>query len=247
MKTLGANYWADVGKIEDNLAHLIEHCMIEYLYRQMTKVDKSFFSCDGRTDDNHIALDIEVHDTSAAEYVDKLVVGKKPDIPTEVIGDQLHRIEIEEELPLRYSSLDAVAAEANKTWHGLKWRFGEPKRDSVVAPDKPNNNIIEYGLAVKHYQLRLDYVSDEINMTIADMLAVKFLRDKNIYATSYHPDGKGATYEFKVLAKTSKDFLDGRLKYIRGYYLSDNLLHVAQRNFGLDVKIPEIKFSLTML
>lgn len=188
-----------------------------------------------------------MYDASAAECADKLVTGRKPDIPPEVIDDQLRRMEIEEELPLRYGSLAVVAAEANKIWQELKWRFGEPKRDSVVAPDKPNNNIIKYGLAVRHYQLRLDYASDEINMTITDMLAVKFLRDKNIYATSYRPDSNGATYEFKTLAKIQEDYLENRLKDVEEYYFSEDLLREVWLNFSPNVEIPEIKFSLTML
>lgn len=246
MKTLGAYYWADVSSIEDNVAHLIEHCMVEYLYKELAKAGEAFFSCDGETSADNIKLDIEVYSEVVAERIDNLIMAQKPDIPLDVITGQMRRIEIEEELPLRYDSLELVAANANKVWHQLDWQFGEPRKH-VSTGDKPKNKLIQYGLMVKRYQLRLNYFVSDENRIVADVLAARFLRDKNIYATAYRPDGSGATYEFKTMADTSTNYLNDRLEGIEEYCSSDDFCVAVERNLGVGARPPKIKFSLTML
>lgn len=171
---------------------------------------------------------------------------QKLDIPLDVISGQLRRIEIEEELLLKYDSLELVAANANKVWHQLDWQFGEPRKHTSTG-DKPKNKLIRYGLMVRHYQLRLEYFVSDENRATADVLAIRFLRDKNIYATAYRPDSRGATYEFKAMADTSTDYLDDQLKGIEEYCSSDDFRAAVERNLGVGVRPPRIKFSLTML
>ena len=202
MKRLEIIYYASVNRVEDNLAHLVEHCIVNQLQRRLGQ-QSLLFDCYATTNDQYIILSLTAYSNAAAEAIDKVMDDLRP-IDQTIVQTELSRIEVEDDLPLYYSDLTEVVAAVNATISHLTFRATDDS-DSipmVKADHKPANHLLTYGLGVKQYSLVVTLCEAKVMGSemeaILDGIVAKALRRPGVYADRCECRSSGKVYHFKT-------------------------------------------------
>lgn len=151
MRKLGIVYFADVSGVEDNIAHLLEHCVTAQLYERLRRNDLDLFDCYSTTTPGNIIFDITVYNGAAACVVSEIMSSLEP-ISIDQICAEIHRIELEDDLPLYTNNVEKVRDAINELTSHTRFDTVDnvddiPKSHEDLA--KPSNSLLVYGLGVR--------------------------------------------------------------------------------------------------
>ena len=230
MKKLGIVYFADVSGVEDNVAHLLEHCITAQLYERLRCIDLDLFDCHSTTTSDNIIFDITAYNSTVAGAVSKIMALLKP-VSVGQIKAEIHRIELEDDLPLYVNDIEKARSVINDliaSTHfdtvGSVDDIPETKKDLM----KPDNNLLVYGLGDGEWTLsiRLDDAADDILACTINCLAGRFLRCRYIYALRYNVEDNKIDYTFRTGRSTSKSDLDERWHDVCGNFVGNDLSQI---------------------
>lgn len=232
MRNLEIIYYTDVSGLEDNIAHLLEHCVTEQLYERLKENNLDLFDCYSTTTPSNIILEISAYTSNTVDKITEIIDSLGP-CTDEQIDDQIHRIELEDDLPLNTNNLQAVYRTINALITKLHFSVADTLDkipSSSNTPQKPDNTLLVYGLGVQQFSLsvqmdtsNLDDNIKELTSHLIDCLAGRFLRNRNIYALSSEHKGDTWHYIFRVANGTSRTDLEKRWGTIYSDFINNHL------------------------
>lgn len=206
MQQLGIIYYVPVNSIEDNLAHLCEHCLVRQLQSRMNAAGFLFWDCYAITGKPLITLDITVHNQAAAEQIDDIMDNLQP-VTESDIKSEISRIEAEDDLPLYYHNINAVVKAVNALLKKLDFQTVSDYDElpSLDAADKPTDSLLRYSIGARSLSIsyHLPRKISEIEEQIIDYLASQFMRQDGVYAVDCHLNGDHKVYQFKYCGKAT--------------------------------------------
>lgn len=227
MKKLGIVYSADVSGVEDNIAHLLEHCITAQLYERLRCNDLDLFDCYSTTTPDNIIFDITAYNGAVAGIVSEIMSSLEP-ISIDQICAEIHRIELEDDLPLYANNVEKVRGTINELISHTRFDTVDnvddiPKPHEDLA--KPSNRLLVYGLGAREWVLSICFncTTDDTRMCIINCLAGRFLRCKDIYALRNEVDSDKINYIFRTSKSTSQSDLDERWQNVFNDFVANDL------------------------
>lgn len=196
------DYFIDVSRVEDNLAHLLEHCIIHQI-ADLAAADGNQFllgNCRGVVGPGALVFVVEYLSQSAIECVQSFLADK-PEIPQSAVAYEIEQIEAEDDKELIVKGgIKNVTRAINRLFRDSRIIELEKMSKPVVneADDKPADRMIVYGAELKPITFILDVYLDnpsvddrlifsKLHMAISSLVAQATNND-SAYAIEYYQD-----------------------------------------------------------
>ena len=196
------DYFIDVSRVEDNLAHLLEHCIIHQI-ADLAAADGNQFllgNCRGVVGPGALVFVVEYLSQSAIECVQSFLADK-PEIPQSAVAYEIEQIEAEDDKELIVEGgIKNVTRAINRLFRDSRIIELEKMSKPVVneADDKPADRMIVYGAELKPITFILDVYLDnpsvddrlifsKLHMAISSLVAQATNND-SAYAIEYYQD-----------------------------------------------------------
>lgn len=237
MGKLGVVYFADVSKIEDNVAHLLEHCITTQLYERLRHDNLDLFDCYSTTTPSNIIFDITAYGNAVADAIAGIMNSLEP-MPASRIDAEINRIELEDDLPLHANDLEKVRGIINSQIAHIHFDTASSINEIPEQKDgliKPDNSLLVYSLGAREWTLSilLPDNTDDMLVDIINCLAGRFLRCEDIYALHYEVVNGRVEYSFRTSKLTEQSDLDRRWQNVVKDFIAG----------GLDVVLGNINVS----
>ena len=252
MGKLGVVYFADVSKIEDNVAHLLEHCITAQLYERLRHDNLDLFDCYSTTTPSNIIFDITAYGNTVADAIAEIVNSLEP-MPASRIDAEINRIELEDDLPLHANDLEKVRGIINSQIAHIHFDVVSSINEIPEQKDgliKPDNSLLVYSLGAREWTLSilLPDNTDDMLVDIINCLAGRFLRCEDIYALCYEVINGRIEYTFRASKLAEQSDLDQRWQDVVKDFVASDLNAVLGNinvSSGIATKIRRTIYSLT--
>lgn len=223
-------YFADVSKIEDNIAHLLEHCITAQVHNRLMQNNLDLFECYSTTTPNNIIFQIAVYNNLILNEVSE-IMGSLKLIDLDALKTEMHRIELEDDLPLFTDNVKVVLDTINQLITNIKFKTTDSV-DNIpqdeVDDGKPDDQLLVYGLGVKEWMLKIDTNGlDETTMQLMDCLIGRFLRCRLIYAVEQSDIDDKRVYKFRTDKETEQNALSDRWHKVCSSFLDSSLERIV--------------------
>ena len=195
-------YFIDVSQMEDNLAHLLEHCIIHQMTDLVVADGNQFLlgNCHGVVGPGALVFVVEYLSQPVVECIQSFLADK-PEIPQSAVACEIEQIEAEDnkELIIKGGIKD-VTRVINRLFRDSRIMELEKMSKPVVneANDKPADRMIVYGAELKPITFILDVYLDnpsvddrlifsKLHMAISSLVAQATNND-SAYAIEYYQD-----------------------------------------------------------
>lgn len=232
MKLLEATYWAAVNDVEDNIAHLAEHCILSQLIEQGNRIGLPFFDCYATTTPSAIIYDLSTYNVKTAEFITDALKSLKPCTKDNILAE-IHRIEVEDNIPMASDcNLDDICNEVNNVIAKLKFEpWLKDSNPELDISNKPKHSPLRYGLATREWTLTVKApIHSDAAKVIADYLATLYLRKPYVYALDNNTANDRFIYTFRTKADYTKEQLQKDLDEVIKLSQSDKLLSLVRHN-----------------
>ena len=195
-------YFIDVSRVEDNLAHLLEHCIIHQIADLVAADGNQFFlgDCHGVVGPGALVFVVEYLSQPAIECVQSFLADK-PEIPQSAVACEIEQIKTEDDRELIIKdSIENVTRAINRIFRDGRIMELEKMSRPVVneADDKPADRMIVYDAELKPITFILDVYLDnpsvddrlifsKLHMAISSLVAQATNND-SAYAIEYYQD-----------------------------------------------------------
>ena len=233
-------YFIDVSRVEDNLAHLLEHCIIHQIADLMVADGNQFLlgDCHGVVGPGALVFVVECLSQPAIECVQSFLADK-PEIPQSVVACEIEQIKAEDDRELIIKgSIENVTRAINRIFRDGRIMELEKMSKPVVneADDKPTDQTIVYGAELKPITFILDVYLDnpsvddrlifsKLHMAISSLVAQATNND-SAYAIEYYQDyyEQDRIVSFSYMHKTvDREAPDRITERLRGIIASSEL------------------------
>ena len=233
-------YFIDVSRVEDNLAHLLEHCIIHQIADLVAVDGNQFFlgDCHGVVGSGALVFVVEYLSQPVVECVQSFLASK-PEIPQSVVACEIEQIKAEDDRELiTKGSIEDVTRAINRLFRDGRIMELEKMLKPVVneADDKPADRMIVYGAELKPITFILDVYLDnpsvddrlifsKLHVAISSLVAQATNND-SAYAIEYYQDyyEQDRIVSFSYMHKTvDREALDRITERLRGIIASSEL------------------------
>ena len=241
-------YFIDVSRVEDNLAHLLEHCIIHQIADLVAADGNQFLlgDCHGVVGPGALVFVVEYLSQPVVECVQSFLADK-PEIPQSVVVCEIEQIKAEDDRELIIKgSIENVTRAINRIFRGSRIMELEKMSKPVVneADDKPADRMIVYGAELKSITFILDVYLDnpsvddrlifsKLHVVISSLVA-QVTNNDSAYAIEYYRDYYeqdrivSFSYMYKTVDREAPDRITERLRGI----ITSSELWVNQQKFS---------------
>lgn len=227
-------YFIDVSQVEDNLAHLLEHCIIHRITDLVVADGNQFLlgNCHGVVGPSALVFVVEYLSQPVIERIQSFLADK-PEIPQSTVNCEIEQIEAEDDKELIVKGgIDDVTRAINRLFRDSRIIELEKMSKPVVneTNDKPADRMIVYGAELKPITFILDVYLDnpsvddrlifsKLHMAISSLVAQATNND-SAYAIEYYQDYyeqdriASFSYMHKTVDREAPDRITERLREI---------------------------------
>ncbi len=233
-------YFIDVSRVEDNLAHLLEHCIIHQIADLVAADGNQFLlgDCHGVVGPGALVFVVEHLSQPVIERIQSFLTSK-PEIPQSAVACEIEQIKAEDDRELIVKgSIENVTRAINRIFRDGRIMELEKMSKPVVneADDKPTDRMIVYGAELKSITFILDVYLDnpsvddrlifgKLHMAISSLVAQATNND-SAYAIEYYRDyyERDRIVSFSYMHKTvDREAPDRITERLRGIITSSEL------------------------
>lgn len=241
-------YFIDVSQVEDNLAHLLEHCIIHQITDLVVADGNQFLlgNCHGVVGPGALVFVVEYLSQPVIESMQGFLVSK-PEIPQSTVAYEIEQIEAEDDKELIIKGgIENVTRAINRLFRDSRIIELEEMSKPVVneTNDKPADRMIVCGAELKPITFILDVYLDspsvddrlifgKLHMAISSLVAQATNND-SAYAIEYYQDYYeqdrivSFSYMHKTVDREAPDRITERLRGI----IASSELWVDQQKFS---------------
>ncbi len=241
-------YFIDVSRVEDNLAHLLEHCIIHQIADLVVADGNQFFlrDCHGVVGPGALVFVVEYLSQPVVECIQSFLADK-PEIPQSAVACEIEQIKAEDDRELIVKgSIENVTRTINRIFRDSRIMELEKMSKPVVneADDKPADRMVVYGAELKPITFILDVYLDnpsvddrlifsKLHVAISSLVAQATNND-SAYAIEYYWDYYeqdrivSFSYMHKTVDREAPDRITERLRGI----IASSELWVDQQKFS---------------
>lgn len=241
-------YFINVSRVEDNLAHLLEHCIIHQIADLVAADGNQFLlgDCHGVVGPGALVFVVEYLSQPVIKCVQSFLTDK-PEIPQGAVACEIEQIKAEDDRELIIKgSIENATRAINRIFRDGQIMELEKMSKPVVneADDKPADRMIVYGAELKPITFILDVYLDnpsvddrlifsKLHMAISSLVAQATNND-SAYAIEYYQDYYeqdrivSFSYMHKTVDREAPDRITERLRGI----IASSELWVDQQKFS---------------
>ena len=218
-------YFIDVSRVEDNLAHLLEHCIIHQIADLAATDGNQFFlgDCHGAVGPGALVFVVEYLSQPVVECIQSFLADK-PEIPQSAVACEIEQIKAEDDRELIIKgSIENVTRTINRIFRDSRIMELEKMSKPVAneADDKPADRMIVYGAELKPITFILDVYLD--NPSVDDRLIFSKLH----------------TVISSLVAQATNNDSAYAIEHYRDYYEQDRIVSFSYMHKTVDREAPD--------